>query len=76
MEIDHIIFYCDMHSYISAVQNSTFADLDETLPANRYTKPASLGESVIIYGASPNSIVTSSINLAGSITMDGRCFGT
>jgi len=76
MEIDRIIFYCDMHSHISAIQNSIFADLDETLPANRYTKPAFLGESVIIYGASLNSTVTSSINLAESITMDGRCFGT
>jgi len=69
-----------MHTYISVVQNDRriyLQILSNTAWQRLYeTVTLSLGGSAIISEASPNSIITSSINLVGSTTMDGRYFGT
>jgi len=77
MEVDHTIFYCSMH--ISIIQNGrkVYLHLSNTACQRLHeTGTLSIGESAIISEVSPNSTTTSSINLTGSITMDGRCSGT
>jgi len=69
VEVDLTIFYCDMHSYISVVQNGRRVYL-HTVQNNveqrlHETSILSLGESAIISGASSNSTTTSSINYNG-----------
>jgi len=80
VEVDRTIFYCAMHSHISIVQNGRrvyLHTLSNTACQRLHeTGTLSIGGSAIISRASPNSTTTSSINLAGSTTMDGRCSGT
>jgi len=69
-----------MHSHIPAVQiyplQGIFADSVEhrlsTVVGNHFTF---LEGSAIISEALPNNTITSNINFAGSIIMDGRCSG-
>jgi len=68
-----IIFYCGMHSYISAVQNDRriyLQILSNTIFQRQVHEIGTLflGGSAIISGASSNSIIMSS--LTGSITMN------
>jgi len=80
VKIDRTIFYCGMHSHISAVQNGRRIYLHTLSNSGcqrlHETGTLSLGGSAIISGAAPNSTMTSSINLAGSTTEDGRCSDT
>jgi len=80
VEIDRTIFYCGMHSHISAVHNGRriyFHTLSNSGCQRLHeTGTLFLGGNAIISGAVPNSTMTSSINLAGLTTEDGRCSGT
>jgi len=86
VEIDRTIFYCGMHSHISAGCRVYGYIYDCRVYLQILSNPAcqrlhetgtlSLGGSAIISGAAPNSTITSSINLTGSTTVDGRCSGT
>jgi len=79
MEVNRVIFY-GMHLHISVVQNDRrvyLQILSNTVCQRLHeTGTLPLGGSVIIFRASPNSTITSSINLAESTTMDERYFGT
>jgi len=73
-------YFTGMHSHISVVQNGRrvyLHTLSNTICQRLHEiDTLSLGGSAIISGTSSNSTTTSSINLAGSTTMDGRCSGT
>jgi len=71
VEVDRI-FYCGMHSHIFAVQNGRVVEYiyRPCRTACHETGTLSLEESAIISGVLPSSTISSSINIAGSTTMD------
>jgi len=71
MEVDRTIFYCDMHSHIF-VQNGRVVEYicRPCRTVCHETGTLSLEESAIMSGVLPSSTINSSINIAGSTTMD------
>jgi len=80
VEISRTIYYCGMHSHISAVNNGQMEYLLET----GYTRcqrmlvdgTLSLGVGSIVDGLKPNRTTSRSVTLAGTIRNDGSCKGT
>lgn len=80
IEIDRTIFYCGMHSHISAVHNGRRGHISETTAdtCKRLLETGTilLGGNVLLTGIRLNTTSTHSATLAGSIGVDGRCKGT
>lgn len=80
IEIDRTIFYCGMHSHISAVQNGRKEYIMETnynvCRRLHDSGGLTLGNSVYLTGLKVNQTSSRGITLAGWIGNDGKCSGT
>lgn len=80
LEIDRTIYYCGMHSHISAVHNGRRVYLQdinrEVCQRLHETGNIDLGRDNFLVGLTPNATATRGITMAGKIHTDGRCVGT
>ncbi|KOC58953.1 hypothetical protein WH47_00965 [Habropoda laboriosa] len=79
IKMDRIIYYCGMHSHISAVQGGQreyLMDVTNEL-CNQLHKTGQVQFSAtdMITGLKANSTTTRSLALAGTLTLDGQCTG-
>lgn len=79
VEISRTIFYCGMHSHISAVQNGQhqyLLDINHLQCTQMHREGAiTLGQNNFITGLKINSTVHRSLTMAGTIGHDGKCAG-
>lgn len=80
LEIDRTIYYCGMHSHISAVHNGRRVYLQEINRevCHRLHESGSidLGKDNFLVGLAPNATAARGVTIAGKIQTDGRCMGT
>lgn len=79
IEISRMVYYCGMHSHISAVQNGLNEYLedvtDQQCKRMHEDGSFSLGNNGYITGLTVNKTTTRTFTMAGTLTNDGRCTG-
>lgn len=80
VEVDRTIYYCGMHSHVSAVQNGReqylYTSTRQTCERMINAGTLYLTQSTMFTGIKPNSTTSRGVTLAGVIRNDGSCSGT